>query len=193
MAKPRFRFTKVRDVKAPTRNNQGDAGLDFYVPVDLTLSDLLTANKSAEDVEYSGKYACEGGYSVSLSEGKVVKIFIGPKTRVLIPSGIRGLLEPQASMLQANNKSGKSTKQGLIFTAEVVDSPYVGEYHLGVYNTSNMVQAIEAGSALVQFVHIPVYLSTPEEISNEDYEKESANWGTRGTNGFGSSDKQEEK
>ena len=29
----------------------------------------------------------------------------------------------------AANKSGISTKQGLIYTAEIVDSPYTGEIH----------------------------------------------------------------
>lgn len=190
MAKPRFRFTKVREVQAPTRNNQGDAGLDFYMPTDLTLSDLLNANAAAKDVEYKN-IASEGSYAIAVSEGKVQELYIGPKTRVLIPSGIRALLEPAASMMQANNKSGRSTKKGLIFTAEVCDSPYTGEYHLGVYNTSNKTQTLKAGEAVVQFVHIPVYLADPEEMSNEDYEAEAKDWGTRGTKGFGSSDKKE--
>lgn len=189
MAKSRFRFTKVRSVKAPTRNNQGDAGLDFYMPEDLTLSDLLNANSAVDDVEYNKNIASEGSYSVSVSDGKVQELYIGPKTRVLIPSGIRALLEPVASMMQANNKSGRSTKKGLIFTAEVCDSPYTGEYHIGVYNTSSKTQTIKAGEAVVQFVHVPVYLTDPEEISVEDYEVEAKNWGTRGTKGFGSGDK----
>lgn len=37
----RFRFIKVRDVKSPSRGNEGDAGLDFYIPEDLTLQDLV--------------------------------------------------------------------------------------------------------------------------------------------------------
>lgn len=190
MAKPRFRFTKVRSVKAPTRNNQGDAGLDFYMPDDLTLSDLLNANSAAEDVEYKD-LASESSYAITLSDGKIKELYIGPKTRVLIPSGIRALLEPVASMMQANNKSGRSTKKGLIFTAEVCDSPYTGEYHIGVYNTSNKVQMLKAGESVVQFVHVPVYLVDPEEISLEDYEAEAKDWGTRGTKGFGSGDKKE--
>ena len=40
----RFRFIKVRDVKSPSRGNEGDAGLDFYIPEDLTLQDLVKAN-----------------------------------------------------------------------------------------------------------------------------------------------------
>lgn len=29
----RVLFTKVRDVKSPTRANKHDAGIDFYIPV----------------------------------------------------------------------------------------------------------------------------------------------------------------
>lgn len=32
----------------------------------------------------------------------------------------------------AANKSGVATKDGLTFTAEIVDSPYTGEMHIGI-------------------------------------------------------------
>lgn len=185
----RFRFTKVREVHSPTRNNEGDAGLDFYIPTNLTLSDLFNANSKAEDVSYSSKAVGEGTYGVIMSGGKISKIFIGPHTRILIPSGIKVLLEPKESMMQANNKSGRSTKQGLLFTAEVCDSPYTGEYHIGIYNSSRKAQELIAGEPIVQFVHVPVLIDVPEEISNKEYDKEAESWGTRGSKGFGSGDK----
>ena len=49
----KIRFTKVRDVKSPSRGNVGDAGIDFYTPVDLTLDDLVSANKDAENIVVS--------------------------------------------------------------------------------------------------------------------------------------------
>lgn len=182
----RFRCTRVREVELPTRNNQGDAGLDFYMPTNLTVSDLINANAKASDVEYSNGLAHEGSFACVVSEGKVVKLSIGPKTRVVVPSGIRVLLEPKDSMMMAANKSGRSTKQGLIFTAEICDSPYNGEYHMGIYNSSNQVQELEAGKAVVQFIHVPCYLDKVDEISNEEYDKEAETWGTRGSNGMGS-------
>lgn len=90
-------------------------------------------------------------------------------------------------MLMAANKSGIATKKGLIFTAEIVDSPYVGEIHIGVYNTSQEAQVIEAGQRLVQFIHVPIYITEPEEIQQEEFYTESQMWGSRGGNGFGSS------
>jgi dUTPase len=186
----RFRFTKVRDVEAPKRSNVGDAGLDFYTPRDLTFDQLVTANKNAENI-FVTKEAT--GYGMVLVEtdpetGFITSLKLGPHARVLIPSGIRGLIEPQDSALIAANKSGKASKQSLLFTAEVIDSPYTGEIHIGICNTSSCSTDIELGSKLIQFIHTPIYLTTPEEISNSDYEAEAENWGTRGSDGFGSTD-----
>lgn len=177
--KERFRFTRVRNVKSPTRGNEGDAGLDFYIPEDLILSDLLKCNPD--------ELSC----NVSFKDRVIDSIYLKPNSRILIPSGIRGLLEPKDSMLMVANKSGRSTKLGLIFTAQICDSPYVGEYHLGVYNTSPYVVELKAGQSLVQMIHTPIFLTKPEEIDNKSYEELSKNWGTRGTKGFGSSDKKD--
>lgn len=180
----KFRFIKVRDVKSPSRGNEGDAGLDFYIPKDLTLQDLVKANPQLIfhcEIPEPGKVTLE--YN---SNNQVQVIYISPFTRILIPSGIKGLLEPKDSMLMAANKSGISTKKGLIYTAEIVDSPYTGEIHIGIYNTSHEFQVIEAGTKLVQFIHVPIYLTEPEEVTNGEFNNDASDWGTRGNNGFGS-------
>lgn len=177
----RFRFIKVREVVSPNRANSNDAGLDFYVPTNLRVDDIDAINGYDPD-----------GYIISTDHqtNEVISfIELLPGHRILIPSGIRGLLEPPASMLMAANKSGISTKQGLIFTAEIVDSPYVGEIHIGVYNTSQETQVICCGKKLVQFIHVPIFITEPEEIQQEEFYIESQIWGSRGTNGFGSSQK----
>ena len=175
----RFRFIKVREVVSPNRANPNDAGLDFYVPTNLSVDDIYSVNGNDLD-----------GYLVTTEprDYKTIRfIELLPGHRILIPSGIKGLLEPPASMLMAANKSGIATKKGLIFTAEIVDSPYVGEIHIGVYNTSQETQIIEAGQKLVQFIHVPIFITEPEEIQSEEFYTESQIWGSRGANGFGSS------
>lgn len=174
----RFRFIKVREVVSPNRANPNDAGLDFYVPTNLTSDDIHSKNESDS----------EGyGLDIPFSGNFVRHIALQPGHRILIPSGIQGLLEPPTSMLMAANKSGIATKKGLLFTAEIVDSPYVGEIHIGVYNASQETQIIEAGQKLVQFIHVPVYITEPEEIQQEEFYSESQMWGSRGDKGFGSS------
>lgn len=186
----RFRCVRVREVKLPHRANKGDAGLDFYLPKNLKVKDILQVESNAHLEYVVNSPVMENQFSVSTNkDGYIMELFIGPRTRISIPSGIRVLLEPQASMMQANNKSGRSSKQGLIFTAEVCDSPYTGEYHLGVYNTDGKAQALQADRAVTQFVHVPVFLTEPEEITIEEYEKVAENWGTRQTKGMGNSSK----
>lgn len=173
----RFRFIKVREVISPNRANPNDAGLDFYVPTDLYPEHIHS--KNGFDFE---------GYDLDVPFGEafVRHIALKPGHRILIPSGIKGLLEPRDSMLMAANKSGISTKKGLIYTAEIVDSPYTGEIHIGIYNTSHEFQIIEAGTKLVQFIHVPIYLTEPEEVTHEEFYNDAQYWGTRGNNGFGS-------
>lgn len=181
----RFRFIKVRDVESPSRGNEGDAGLDFYIPRNLTMQDMVSANPIAT---FNNPLAI-GNIALELNHyNQVQSIVLAQYSRILIPSGIRVLLEPRESMLMAANKSGISTKLGLIFTAEVVDSSYTGEIHIGVYNTTNKAVRLIQGQKLIQFIHVPVFLTNPEEISQDEFEKESLQWGTRGSNGFGSTD-----
>ena len=174
---PRLRYNRVRNVRPLTRANEGDAGLDFYVPRDLTLSEINAKNPKSD-------------LTIGLNpvNSRITKITLAPHSRILIPSGIRVLIEPRNSMLQANNKSGVSTKKGLIFTAQVVDSPYTGEIHIGVVNTSDSPVDILADEKLIQFIHVPIFLTEPEEIQEILYESEAEIWGTRGDKGFGSSD-----
>lgn len=184
----RLRFTKVRKVATPSRGNVGDAGLDFYIPEDLTFEQLAKANEgSGVPFFHVPEYTIpRPGKAYVYTSGDVVKgIILGPNSRVLIPSGIRVLIEPRESMLTAANKSGLA-KKGIIFTSQVVDSPYTGEVHIGIANIGTDCYKILAGKKATQFIQVPVILSEPEEISEEEYLQLSENWGTRGNNGFGS-------
>lgn len=187
----RFRFCKVREVKSPSRANAGDAGLDFYVPTNLTFGQLVEANKNVVALDPNviiSQVSFKDNDPTGPMNSIINSIMIPGHSRIVIPSGIIGLIEPVNSAFIAANKSGVATKKGLVFTAQVVDSPYTGEIHIAVVNTSNTAQEIEAGSKLVQFLHVPLYLTEPEEISDYDYKKLASDWGTRGDNWQGSSD-----
>ena len=200
---PSFKFVRVRDVHVPTRANQGDAGIDFYVPNDLTVDDLIKCNTNT----YIGNWDITSKDQITVPAGEVYcfvndvdpdaeypknymdSIVIGPHATCVIPSGIRGILEPEASMLQANDKSGVSSKKKLKVTASIIDSPYTGEIHHVVFNTSNEPVIIDLGEKLVQYIHIPIYLTQPEEISDSEFEKlktEKELKSGRGSDGMGS-------
>ena len=190
---PSFKFVRVRDVHVPTRANQGDAGIDFYVPNNLTVDDLIKCNTTT----YVGSCSITDHIKVPSNEvyclineaDNLFCILIGPHATCVIPSGICGILEPEASMLQANDKSGVSSKKKLKVTASIIDSPYTGEIHHVVFNTSNEPVIIDLGDKLVQYIHIPIYLTQPEEINMSEFEKlktEKELKSGRGSDGMGS-------
>ena len=192
---PSFKFIRVRDVHVPTRANQGDAGMDFYVPNDLTVDDLIKCNTNtyisicsiyANNIQVpSNEVYC----LINPLTDDLYRILIGPHATCVIPSGICGILEPEASMLQANDKSGVSSKKKLKVTASIIDSPYTGEIHHVVFNTTNEPVIIDPGEKLVQYIHIPIYLTQPDEINMSEFEKlktEKELKSGRGSDGMGS-------
>ena len=189
---PSFKFVRVRDVHVPTRANKGDAGIDFYVPNNLTVDDLIKYNTNT----YIGNWSITDHIQVPSNEvyglineaDDLCRILIGPHATCVIPSGICGILEPEASMLQANDKSGVSSKKKLKVTASIIDSPYTGEIHHVLFNTTNEVVEINLGEKLVQYIHIPIYLTQPDEINMSEFEKlktEKELKSGRGSDGMG--------
>lgn len=154
-----MKFLRIRKVKSPTRGSYlGNAGIDLYMPEDLTRKQLIETNK-------------EGKVVIAVNARDIIStIVIPPHVQVIIPSGIKVILKPTNSMLQVNNKSGVSTKKGLLFTAQVIDSNYTGEIHIAIINATNKLVTIEAGEKLIQLVHIPVYPTVPEEIDQDEFE-----------------------
>ena len=178
----RFRFIKVRDVKTPSRGTAGDAGLDFYIPRNLDPQQLIQIEANQSPNHFTLDFVL----GVNTTTNFVTDIQIYPGGRILIPSGIKPLIEPQESMLMAANKSGLASKKGLLYTAEIVDSPYVGEIHIGIINLSRVIQTLKVDEKATQFIHVPIYLTEPEEIQSEEFYSESQMWGTRGEGGFNS-------
>lgn len=179
-------FTKVREVKSPNRANSGDAGIDFYVPqLNIRAIESIEVNRVMLEKEYLEFIPRKGEEGIS-----DLKVIMKPGSRLLIPSGIRVLIDPMESMLMVANKSGVSTKLGLIYTAEIIDSPYTGEVHIGILNPGPEPVSIplKTNMKIIQLIHVPIILSTPVEVTYEQYITLAENWGTRGSNGFGSSD-----
>lgn len=175
------KFLKVREVKDPVRGTEQSAGIDFFVPEfnESFIEVLVKANLSNKAFDEN---ACRNAI-----ESEQI-IWLHPGERILIPSGIKTYFEPAGSALIAANKSGVATKKGLRFTAQVVDSDYSGEIHIGVANDSTRPVDIRAGEKLIQFLHQPVFLSEVTEISEADFEKLHSG-SERGEGGFGSTDR----
>jgi len=166
-----MKFCKVRDVKSPARANMTDAGVDFFVPMNLEWDDLK--GKPAEGHEY---FFMNGGLD---------HIRLDPGGRCLIPSGIHVRLEPGTALVLMN-KGGVASKTGLVVGACVVDEDYMGEIHISMINTTNHSVKIEPGQKIVQGVIWDVNQSEPDDCNNlEDLYKDFES--TRGEGRLGSS------
>lgn len=191
----RLRFALSREVQLPKRAGEHEAGIDFFIPTNLTVEDILKANKDVSDIIiYEGKNDWPSAGTVCLctnDTGYVTDICFGAGSRIIIPSGVHALIEPWASELIAANKSGVSTKKGLIFGAQVVDSTYTGEIHISLINPGENPQVIKAGDKAIQFIHTPILLTKVEQIGWDGLDgflENSRNWSERGNNWQGSTD-----
>lgn len=191
----RLRFALNREVQLPKRAGEHEAGIDFFIPTNLTVDDILKANKDVPDIAIF-----EGGSSnwpsfgevclLTNDDGFVSNIWFGAGSRIIIPSGVHVLIEPWNSALIAANKSGVSTKKGLIFGAQVVDSTYTGEIHISLINPGSP-QVIKAGDKAIQFIHTPIFLTKVEQISWDGvngFLENAKNWSKRGDSWQGSTD-----
>lgn len=170
-----LKYCKTRLVKTPARAHPTDAGIDFFVPEDLT-PDTMAEKFETTGVEVETELD---------DEGKIKCFKLKPNESVLIPSGIK-MKVPEGYMLQYNNKSGISSKRGLVVGATIVDCGYMGECHINLHNISKHTQLIHAGDKIVQGILIPVGNHMPEEMKDE-HELYGDGESARGAGGFGSS------
>lgn len=104
-----------------------------------------------------------------------------PNQSIRILSGIKANV-PSGYALIAFNKSGIALK-GLQVGACVVDEDYQGEISLHLFNYTEDIIEIFPGSKITQFILLPVFYDTVEEIEIEHlYDQVSE----RGAGGFGS-------
>ena len=112
-----------------------------------------------------------------------IEINLPPFGRALIPTGLK-LSIPDEYEIQVRPKSGLALNQGLtvLNTPVTVDSGYVGEIKVIMFNTNNETVTISKGMKVAQAVLCPVvngkYVSLDfvEKVGDKD----------RGDNGFGS-------
>jgi len=159
-------YTKVRDVKSPTRGTSRSAGIDFYVPTfdDKFIVQITNKNKN---LSFDGIRFLGGSLDpVTLTADEAISgIMLFEHERILIPSGIHVNI-PEGYALIAHNKSGVASKKGLDILAEVIDEDYQGEVHLSVYNTGTEPQMITQGEKLIQCILTPVLYADLIEIEN---------------------------
>ena len=124
-------------------------------------------------------YTSDSGFDLR----STTEINIPPFGRALVPTGLV-LSIPEEYEIQIRPKSGLALNQGItvLNTPGTVDSGYVGEIKVILFNTNNQTVTISKGMKIAQAVLCPVmcgkYVSF--ELTNKVDDKD------RGSNGFGS-------
>ena len=115
-----------------------------------------------------------------------VTCILYPQDRINIPSGIKANV-PRGYALIAYNKSGVTTKEGMVVGANVIDEDYTGEIHLNVINTGTTPITLQPGKKLLQCILIPVFYDSVELVEESElFTKEELEKSERGSGGFGS-------
>lgn len=169
-------FTRIREVKKPSKAHPTDAGIDFFVPDAKAWTDdwkKLVVERSR----------CEKGQDVEfLNDGLLT---VPPQGHVAIPSGIKTIIPPGLAMMMVN-KSGVATKLKLDHSACLIDSEYRDELIFCFFNHNVEPVKIEPGMKITQGLIVPVINLQLQECLNCVYDDITKSSGNRG-GGFGSS------
>lgn len=171
-----LKFSKIREVSAPTRGHPTDAGIDFYMPK-LTPEFISVLESSKKDIIF--------GTDAGKSKNYIV---IKPGHNLAIPSGIKVEI-PFGYMGLFLNKSGVASKKNLVIGAQVIDTFYSGEVHVDLHNIGFDNVIIYENDKLAQMVMVPILgcdLTPVAEVDLYDWMKQEE---LRNEGGFGSTDK----
>ncbi len=174
-----FALSVLRKVKTPSRGTPQSAGLDFYVPEDLTVGELEKCYSNCNTTFNRNIIS----YTTTTPNGDILEnIELYPHSSILIPTGIKVKI-PKNHILKFENKSGVASKKGLLIGACVIDEDYQGVVHINLWNVSDKFVLIRAGEKITQGVLYPVALDNPEVVPIEELYTETT---SRGEGGFGS-------
>lgn len=155
-----LKFTRIRGVKAPTRATPGSAGIDLYVPYDLTKIDM---NKTMEITK------CNIRVDTSIENGNVTNIVTAPGESCVVPSGIK-VNVPEGYVLKIENRSSVAARKGLLVGACVIDSDYTGEILVNFHNPTNKDSSVAKmavlcpGDKMCQAILYPIETPEPVEV-----------------------------
>lgn len=170
----RFYIEPGYNVKHPERE-YGNAGVDFRIP------------EYTEAFEKAFTEKNEPKNAMLEKHGANYFIVIPAHGRANIPSGVRSRISPNIA-LEAQNKSGIATKNGLVYGAATVDSSYQGIIHISVINTTAETVTLPLGMKVMQFIPRIIDPSDIEvftDISVEEFYKDFE-FTNRGEGAFGS-------
>lgn len=159
-----MKFTKIRNVKSPTRGTSKAAGIDFYVP-------NFGNNKG---------FIVNPGTDALIPSG--IKMDI-PEGYMLMLANKSGVATSKWACLSAGRTPKSEAFESIIVVgANIIDEDYQGEIHIHVINVGKSKVHIKPGMKIAQFILVPVSYEELEEVSESELFSEPSE---RGTAGFG--------
>lgn len=170
-----IKFSRIREVKLPTRGTSESAGMDVYVP------------KYSKEFLSDFKEMGNNEHLTSTEKG----FYIHPQESVLLPTGLKVNFDEYAKsigkklMLGVKNKSGVGSKKLLSKLAEIIDQDYQGEIFINLVNTGLNTQFIQWGDekSISQLILQEYFAPEIEEVPVEELwsEKTERGEGSRGS------------
>lgn len=160
-----MRFSKVRNVKSPSRGTGKSAGIDFFVP-------YTSDNKG---------FIVNPGCDVLIPSGIKAEL---PEGYMLMAADKSGVVTSKWACLAARrNPKPDAFESIVILGAKIIDQDFQGEIHIHVINVGKAKVHIKPGMKIAQFILVPVsYEDLVEVPETELFSKESK----RGEGAFGS-------
>lgn len=160
-------FKMHPDVPTPAYQTQGSAAFDiaaFFSHIEEPTVSILSEDNRKTQMPFRTN-----------PEGKR-QLSIPPGFRMLVPTGIKMDIEKEF-FVDIRNRSSVAVKQGtfLINATGVIDSDYVDELFVPLYNSSARSFVIEEGDRIAQAIVLPkvmsfVYLTVTEPQKKTDRE-----------------------
>jgi len=126
-------------------------------------------------------YATDGSAGIDLRACIEESSTVKPNQTVLIPSGIAINIHDPGLMAVIAPRSGLGIKHGIVLgnSIGVVDSDYLGQIQIGIWNRSAEAFIINSGDRICQMVFVPVVQVNFEVVNEFSCETQ------RGAGGFG--------
>lgn len=161
-----MKFSKVRNVKSPTRGTSKAAGIDFFVPDFGSNSRTLIINPGTDLLVPSG-----------------IKMNI-PAGFMLMAANKSGVVTSrQACTLAGRKPKAEAFESTVVIGAAIIDEDYQGEIHIHLVNVGKEPVIIKPGMKIAQFILVPVLYEELEEVPETKLFEASSE---RGKGAFGS-------
>lgn len=155
--------------------------LNQHFESQFTSSVELKFINDSENVNPEYAYKSDSGFDLRASED----VWVFPNSRALIPTGLKFNI-PDGYEIQVRSKSGLALNQGLFVlnSPGTVDSGYLGEVKVIIFNTTTEKIKIEKGQKIAQAVLCPVvngkWVSLIQTKSMENKDRNNNAFGSTG-------------